>query len=106
MSSPRPVLDLKATAEREMGGAMTESEFSAALSQAAYKLDRINQIGNTHHGFDYLAILVSEAVRASRLTAYFDAINYLRDDEMGKEKEPSAERRNGPSLANLPQFAP
>lgn len=71
--------DLRTAAEQRNGSAFSDDEYRLALPEAKRKLERINNLYGTHHGEPYLAILISEAVQAQRLTRYLDAVYNLRE---------------------------
>lgn len=71
--------DLRTAAEQRNGSAFSDEEYRLALPEAKRKLERINNLYGTHHGEPYLAILISEAVQAQRLTRYLDAVYNLRE---------------------------
>lgn len=71
--------DLRTAAEQRNGSAFSDEEYRLALPEAKRKLERINNLYGTHHGEPYLAILISEAVQAQRLTRYLNAVYDLRE---------------------------
>ena len=71
--------DLRTAAEQRNGSAFSNEEYRLALPEAKRKLERINNLYGTHHGEPYLAILISEAVQAQRLTRYLNAVYDLRE---------------------------
>lgn len=71
--------DLRTAAEQRNSSAFSDEEYRLALPEAKRKLERINNLYGTHHGEPYLAILISEAVQAQRLTRYLDAVYNLRE---------------------------
>lgn len=71
--------DLRTAAEQRNGSAFSDEEYRLALPEAKRNLERINNLYGTHHGEPYLAILISEAVQAQRLTRYLNAVYDLRE---------------------------
>ena len=71
--------DLRTAAEQRNGSAFSDEEYRLALPEAKRKLERINNLYGTHHGEPDLAILMSEAVQAQRLTRYLNAVYDLRE---------------------------
>ena len=71
--------DLRTVAEQRNGSAFSNEEYRLALPEAQRKLERINNLYGTRHGEPYLAILISEAVQAQRLTRYLNAAWDLRE---------------------------
>ena len=78
------MFDLRAAAERSGGTAITDEEYLQALPMARSKLSYINRKYGTHHGLDYLAALVAEAVKANRLTSYLNALYAEREESKKK----------------------
>lgn len=78
------MFDLRAAAERSGGAAITDEEYLRAVPMARRKLSFINQRYGTHHGLDYLAALVAEAVKANRLTNYLNALYAEREESKKK----------------------
>lgn len=66
--------DLRTAAEERAGSAFSDEEYQMVLPEARRKLERINDMNGTRHGEPYLAILISEAVQAQRLTRYLNAV--------------------------------
>ena len=67
---------------------MTEQEKAERFAKSApplnqAELDAINNLYGTRHGEPYLAILISEAVQAQRLTRYLNAVYELREQARG-----------------------
>ena len=71
--------NLRTAAEEMAGTALSDDEYRLGLQAARRKLEHINDMNGTHHGEPYLAILISEAVQAQRLTRYLDAVYNLRE---------------------------
>lgn len=71
--------DLPTVSGEWAGSALSEEEYQTALREARRKLERINKLNGTRHGEPYLAILISEAVQAHRLTRYLNAVWDLRE---------------------------
>ncbi len=92
------MLDLKAAAERESGTAIAPEEYARALPYARRKLNFINERYGTNHGNDYLAILVSETVRANRFTAYLNFINRAGSVIKGQKEGAAHPQVNSPNL--------
>lgn len=80
------MFDLRIAAEERAGAAISEDEYRLALPAARRKLEYINNLYGTHHGEPYLAILISEAVKAQRLTRYLEADYDLK--EMARQSGP------------------
>ena len=75
--------DPRTAAEQRNGSTFSDEEYRLALPEAKRKLEHINHLYGTRHGESYLAILISEAVQARRLTRYLNAAWDLR--EMARE---------------------
>lgn len=73
------MFDLHNAAEKRAGTPISEDEYQQALPAAQRKLEYINNRYGTHHGEPYLAILIFEAVKAQRLTRYYEAVYDLRE---------------------------
>ena len=73
--------NLRTAAEEMAGTAFSDDEYRLGLQAARRKLEHINDMNGTHHGEPYLAILISEAVQAQRLTRYLNAVYDLREQD-------------------------
>ena len=76
--------DLRTVAEQRNGSAFSDEEYRLPLPEAQRKLERINNLYGPRHGELYLAILISEAVQAQRLTRYLNAVYDLREKARGR----------------------
>lgn len=75
--------DLRTAAKQRNGSVFSDEEYRLALPEAQRKLERINNLYGTRHGEPYLAILISEAVQAQRLTRYLNAVYELMEQARG-----------------------
>ncbi len=73
------MFDLHTAAEENASTPIYEDEYRLALPAARRKLEYINNRYGTCHGESYLAILISETVKAQRLTRYLEAVNNLME---------------------------
>mgnify|MGYP000993498635 CR=1 FL=1 len=98
--------ELHKAAERDFGGQIEPEEMLKAEPYARRKLDNINRRYGTHHGDEYLAILISETVFANRLS-HFTLLLYdvLKEDDgpdIGAKKEPHLAARPLPDTPTIP----
>lgn len=79
-------MNKKEAAEKHLGCFIEDDEYEDALQAATDKLNRINERYGTHHGEEYLAMLIAEQIQFSRFSNYCDAVHRARQAEKRKAR--------------------